>query len=304
MDIGREGGGPAQPEQAVSPPRRFATQKEAGMYAANLRGDARVRRVTGNDGKPAWEVTQRESHAVLDRPEMTPDDLTPDERAKFEAWKRGETPTGAHIENSSRDMFVPTRGDRGSEHGQDQTRNGRQDADFGHSGASGMEQGAGGRRDDASPELVRRGESAVDAIVRRFGGTVLGDSIARDFKEHDTAQLIGKTVREPQDLAAIAAVYRNPIFETVHYIFVDANGRVVAESAVSSRLPASSAPFPKDGSPAWISAMAKAHDAKGLWLLHNHPSGIPRHLHTWQSPYVTVRFLTCQPCDGIDSART
>lgn len=56
------------PEQAdiEGAPRRFPTQKEAGMYAATLRGDARVRRVTGEDGKPAWEVTQQDSRGAME----------------------------------------------------------------------------------------------------------------------------------------------------------------------------------------------------------------------------------------------
>lgn len=76
------------PEQARIPegtePRRFATQKEAGMYAATLRGDARVRRVTEADGKPAWEVTHHASQDVLAHAEpvheVAESDLSPADR--------------------------------------------------------------------------------------------------------------------------------------------------------------------------------------------------------------------------------
>ncbi len=116
--------------------------------------------------------------------------------------------------------------------------------------------------------------------MRRFGGSVLADRIARDFREKDTAQLIGQKVKTPADLAALADVYRNPIFEVLRYVFVDDAGNVVHETAVSTRMPSAAEIFPAehmrgDDGIRWLESEAKSKGATGLWLLHNHPSGDP-----------------------------
>ena len=77
----------------------------------------------------------------------------------------------------------------------------------------------------------------------------------------------------------MSEVYRNPIFETLHYLFVDRSQRIVAETAVSSRLPNSSVMHPNltddvDMS-AWVADRGTPYGATGVWLLHNHPSGDP-----------------------------
>ena len=115
--------------------------------------------------------------------------------------------------------------------------------------------------------------------MRRHGGTLLCDTIARDFEEKESALLIGLTIDTPSDLALVSEVYRNPIFETLHYLFVDHSQRVVAETAVSSRLPNSSVMHPNltddvDMS-AWLADRGTPYGATGIWLLHNHPSGDP-----------------------------
>lgn len=142
--------------------------------------------------------------------------------------------------------------------------------------------GAGGvpvqyRRGDWTPEVQGRAITAIDDLVSRYGGSTLADSIAQDLRETTTAQLIGKTVTSPEDLAALASVYRNPAFETMRYIYVDKAGMILGESAVSSRMPSTTKAFPtgtKDGS-AWIKDQAPS-GAKHVWLMHNHPSGNPQ----------------------------
>lgn len=199
----------------------------------------------------------------------------PDDLRKFRAEQR-QSRLGVE---ASRDMFVTTRGDR--EVGRDRQGekwDGRRDADPRSAGPRGDDAGGGGRRPDATPALTRRGEFEVDALVRRFGGSVLADRIAREFRAADTAELIGSRVASAEDLAALAETYRNPIFETLRYIFVDDSGLVVGETAVSSRMPSSSALFPTED-PAvgmnWLRETARDLKATGLWLMHNHPSGVP-----------------------------
>jgi len=115
--------------------------------------------------------------------------------------------------------------------------------------------------------------------VRRHGGTLLCDTIARDFEEKESSLLIGLAIETPSDLALVSEIYRNPIFETLRYLFVDHSQRVVSETAVSSRLPSSSVMHPNftddvDMS-AWLADRGTPYGATGIWLLHNHPSGDP-----------------------------
>ncbi|GEM_PF-2523598 len=201
----------------------------------------------------------------------------------------------AKVASASRDMFVPTRGDRNAtdatlrnpstDPGSDRAASDpRPAAPAAGRGDGGREpapdsRGTAGdlqRRPDYTPELGRRAQFAVDELVRRFGGTLLGDSIARSFRDVGTAQLIGRRVQSDEDLAAIAEVYRNPIYETLRYVFVDDAGNVLGESAVTSRMPAAAQAFPvEDDGPQWVKDTASRFGATGVWLVHNHPSGNP-----------------------------
>lgn len=181
------------------------------------------------------------------------------------------------VRASSRDMFTRTRGDLEAARGKDQAGNGRQDRNSGPSGTGGMDAGGLRYRPDATPELVRQGERELDELVRRFNGSVLADAIARDFREKGTAQLVGRTIKDVHDFAALAQVYRNPLFETLHYIWTDDAGRVLGESAVSSRLPSSSSALPAgERDPiAWLKRTADSYGATQFYMTHNHPSGNP-----------------------------
>lgn len=180
---------------------------------------------------------------------------------------------------STRDMFVPTRGDRQAQR-EDQSRNRPKDRDSAAEARARRDAERAGLRPDATPSLTRRGKYAIESLVRRFGGSVLADRIARNFREKDTAQLIGQKIKTPADLAALADVYRNPIFEVLRYVFVDDAGNVVHETAVSTRMPSAAEIFPAehmrgDDGLRWLESEAKSKGATGLWLLHNHPSGDP-----------------------------
>lgn len=132
------------------------------------------------------------------------------------------------------------------------------------------------RRPDWSPQVEGRAITAIDATVKRYGGSTLADSIRDDLREHQVAQLVGKQISSPEDLAALASVYRNPAFETMRYVFTDRNGLVIGETAVSSRMPSSSVAWPTDvaGGAQWVKEQGMG--ATRVWLVHNHPSGNPR----------------------------
>ena len=135
-------------------------------------------------------------------------------------------------------------------------------------------------RPDAA-EIVTKGREAFHAFVQRYGGTVVGDAISHELVKPGTAQLLGRTIRTTDDLAALMGIYRDPTMETLHYILTDADGRAVDEIAFSSRLPASGAAWASgdetiDQIASAVAARAQQAGAKGVWLAHNHPSGNPQ----------------------------
>lgn len=134
------------------------------------------------------------------------------------------------------------------------------------------------------PKLVAAQRSVVGTLerLRRLPGTVLGASIAKDFTESKITSLIGKRISNSRELAVLGQIFRNPAFETFR-VFMMRGSTIVGETAVSSRLPGTSAiaagryeggDFIKG-----IKALAeqmKALNADGYYLLHNHPSGNPK----------------------------
>lgn len=140
-------------------------------------------------------------------------------------------------------------------------------------------------RKDATPEVRDLAKSALmDAVFKGQASDVLGKAIAEELQNTGVGRLIGKRIATPRDVAYLGQIYRDPRFETFRWLFVK-NGRVVAESAYSSRLPGVTYPFETSGVPAkdlweselfeWASSTMDAYDADGYYLLHNHPSGDP-----------------------------
>ena len=299
----RRENGTAAPDEWVAAVR--AGQAEEGGNAPGARSPA-----AGRVGQPSdlfADATPQERLAAeqkrrdgernglgrdLVRPEQGEGELLAGERPKQDVIpaaeridvhrQMDELTGGNRVKSSSRDMFTTTRGDRAApETGREQGIQVTHD----EASAERTRDGAGEARPqdvrpDWTPSLGRRGKYEIDALVRRFDGSTLADTIAREFRETDTAQLIGKHIGSNEDLAAMLSVYRNPIFETAHYFFVDDAWNILGESAVSSRLPSSSAMFPDgvEGTPhgiaGWIDDVAP-EGATGVWISHNHPSANP-----------------------------
>jgi hypothetical protein len=123
-----------------------------------------------------------------------------------------------------------------------------------------------------------RAEREAAGYLRGLPGTVLGNNIAKSFKDQSKINLIGQRVESLADLAIIGQIFRNPSFETNRYVFVK-DGRVVNITGVTSRLPGASAAFIGgatllDGVDQ-IQKMGEKSGADGFYLLHNHPSGNP-----------------------------
>jgi hypothetical protein len=128
------------------------------------------------------------------------------------------------------------------------------------------------------------GARGLAALARRIArlspsgggdGTVLGARMYEGFRATGENALVGQTIKTPGDLAALAQVYRDPRFETYRAIFVDDNGRVVGESAYTSRMPAAVAVNVSSQSLQRIEKDKLQFGASGFYLMHNHPSGSP-----------------------------
>lgn len=166
----------------------------------------------------------------------------------------------AQDETSDRDLFVPTRDEAGEQ-------------------AQAQSLAPYPVRPTATVAAVERGLDALNALVRRFSGSVLARAFDGDLRAGRGSQILGKTVTSLQDLAVVNQVNRDPRFETLRYIIVN-DGIVVGETAVSSRAAASSGAFTSsatanDPTIAWLKTMQQRFPGGRLMLVHNHPSASP-----------------------------
>lgn len=125
-----------------------------------------------------------------------------------------------------------------------------------------------------TPKAMTARERALRDLTQAGRVNVLAASINVDMIRDGTANILGQRITGLEDLAALGQVYRDPRFETLRYIIVK-DGKVIYETAVSSRLPAASAVYAGDW-PSFIRGLRKTMkelDADGFYMLHNHPSG-------------------------------
>mgnify|MGYP001159699565 CR=1 FL=1 len=134
-------------------------------------------------------------------------------------------------------------------------------------------------------EASTRATNFLERAVRRLGGSVLGNQISREYKDTGQVSLIGKTAANSEELAILAQIYRNPMFETTRYFFFDKNNKIVAQTGVSARNPVSTTLTPgrRDMSTGEVVEQlrdlitnAKAQGAVSFTFIHNHPGGNPR----------------------------
>ena len=99
----------------------------------------------------------------------------------------GRRPQQADLDGgveASFDLFAPTRGQRAAPTvppSEQLKPDGETGLDLDH-------------RPDYTPELGKKGANAVDGMLRRYGGSVVADAIARDFREKGTAELLGQKI--------------------------------------------------------------------------------------------------------------
>ena len=134
-------------------------------------------------------------------------------------------------------------------------------------------------------EAEEKSKNFLERIVQRLGGSLLANKISSDFRDKGQTTLIGQVAESIEDLAAIAQIYRNPMFETARYFFFDENNKIIAQTGVTSRHPASVKivpDVPGGGQYATAESLvdmiknAQSLGAVSMSMLHNHPGGNPR----------------------------
>ncbi|MCP4989522.1 MAG: hypothetical protein GY928_26755, partial [Colwellia sp.] len=128
---------------------------------------------------------------------------------------------------------------------------------------------------EAHKSPKKSADKAVDTL-EKLKGSMLANSIAKDYKEKGVISLIGQRIDGSEDLAVLAQIYRNPSFETFRFFFT--KGRfIVGQTGVTSRMPGETKLFPdKQGYDAGLREMKeqmKRLGADGYYMMHNHPSG-------------------------------
>ncbi|URI08918.1 PLxRFG domain-containing protein [Aquincola tertiaricarbonis] len=130
----------------------------------------------------------------------------------------------------------------------------------------------------AAADAVRRGAGPVpaDGAQPRIRVRALG--IAERIVREGTQALTGLDASTPDDLAALAQVFRDPRYETFR-VFLTKGDTIVHSTGVSSRMPGFS-PMVPHGMTAeqyvqWLKDQLQATGADGYYILHNHPSGDP-----------------------------
>jgi len=133
-------------------------------------------------------------------------------------------------------------------------------------------------RTQAGPGAVAAQRQAVRAVEDlRSADSILALSLSDQYAERQRVSLVGQKVADHADLAVLAQVYRDPRFETLRYFFVDRNDNIIAQAGLTSRLPGSAVGFVGEGKQFLGELVQRAIflGAKGVYMLHNHPSTNP-----------------------------
>jgi len=121
----------------------------------------------------------------------------------------------------------------------------------------------------ARGDLVHQAQRPVRTLGSQFRETLY-----KELTRKGRIDLTGHRIESTEDLARLAEVYRNPLFETLRIFYIK-DGRIVAHEGISSRLPGISSIFVEDAPKALYRMRSRMRrlGADGYYLLHNHPSG-------------------------------
>jgi GGDEF domain-containing protein len=105
-------------------------------------------------------------------------------------------------------------------------------------------------------------------------GDILALGISKKFHDQGYVPLVNLRFNDYRELATIAQICRNPLYEVGRVIYTKDN-LVVGEMATTSRMPGFGTALPEGVylEPEILRQVAWDLDADGVWYLHNHPSG-------------------------------
>jgi proteasome lid subunit RPN8/RPN11 len=121
-------------------------------------------------------------------------------------------------------------------------------------------------------EDKRHPAHVADLAAKKSGGNIVGNAIPKNIVGRRGINLVDRGFKNPGELAAMAQIFRNPLYETFR-VFFEKDGRIVGQTGISARLPGTTM-LPHDMD-SLINQQAKNLNANGVWLMHNHPSGDP-----------------------------
>ena len=100
-------------------------------------------------------------------------------------------------------------------------------------------------------------------------------SIVREKYQRDRKfDFIGMQARNSSEAAVILQAIRSRSVETTAFLFVDAQGNVKGQYALTKHLPDETSIVPHGKTRAYIGKMMKDCGAVGFYMAHNHPSGV------------------------------
>lgn len=157
-----------------------------------------------------------------------------------------------------------------------------------------------GNSDLPGPAGEETGKRSNDRRARPLVSPYLGkEGVAASpaFKENRKGQrrvdFVGRTISSAKDIAKLFQVYRNPQIETVHFIYTDDSGKILAHNAMSSGLPGRTIAAETRAGEAPLKYLLedrmKRLGATKIHMLHNHPSGDSR--PSGQDVDLTMRYI-------------
>lgn len=140
-----------------------------------------------------------------------------------------------------------------------------------------------------SEETLHDAEEAIQDLKERIGAgdcqqrgdlfrgryKTIGESVIRRFIEQGEIRFIEERVSSPEQLAVLMQAYRNPLFETMRFVYLK-NEIVVAVEGYTNRLPSVVVmPTLKEDHSKHIRSRMEQMQADQYYIVHNHPSGDP-----------------------------
>lgn len=137
-------------------------------------------------------------------------------------------------------------------------------------------------------ENTKKLTSEVSRLRSRLGITTRATNILEPLEKVGASHFIGQRLKSPEELAVLSQVARDRRFETFRILYTnrqaDGTDKIVQYTAVSNKMPGWVNPFyvkdlgvyRPDYMTGYMYEVMRDSGADGYYLLHNHPSSIPK----------------------------